>query len=332
MPPAQRSAPARAATGLSMPLVFVETADMRLQSRLACTSKVLQEAVQQYWRQTSRVADMKAYVEGIRCPVSRRGVLDDLLSVDPRRPVAPRPDWLDGDEPAGDLVYALANGLWYQLPVEQRDQYSLVIISRASEPFSVTRRRSGAFRDCLLNGLGRHLKKLELVMQPTMDALVADFVEGVQGGGLPSLIHLRLACVRAGGRTTDMLHSVCSGIPTLRRLELHQMGDTRGFEPSMRFPALRLLRVRLGTDDLAVAFAEAARNGGFPNLTVLNISVSDVGDALRHTRVDQLVLQGDWDITDTGANALLQDPDSLQRLHTLVLDSLRVTIMRRSHQ
>lgn len=345
--PAERTAPAKATAPLPLPLVFIETAGVRLQSRLACTSKVLRLVVQDYWRQTPRVAGIKAYTEGIRCPVSRQGVLDDLLSVDPRRTVAPRPGWHDGEPldlrtgwPVCKVVYALANGVRYQLTADTRDKFSLVSTAWLSEPYAVQMRASRAFRDCLRNGLGRHLKKLEIVMMPTMDPLVDDFTEGVQGGGLPSLHYLILRCTDARGRMPDMLRAVCTGIPTLRRLELHQCGGIYAFETSMRFPALRRLTVSECGDDLATAFARAARDGGFPRLTTLELEYYDIGDAgcaavagaLRHTRVRMLSLRGNWNITDAGASELLKDVESLRRLKTLVLDSPSVTIWSALHE
>jgi hypothetical protein len=42
-----------------------------------------------YWQHTPPFADMKVYVEGIRCPQARPGMLADSQSVQPR-PVIPR--------------------------------------------------------------------------------------------------------------------------------------------------------------------------------------------------------------------------------------------------
>lgn len=305
--------------GHPFPPVFVETADVRLQSRLACTSKALKEAVGAHWRQTARVADIKVYVEGIRCPVSRQGVLDDLLAVDPRHPVAPRPDWHDGEPldlrdgwPAWPnwhkAGYALANGGLYQVPVERRHHLTLEC---------TTAHLSEEFRDCLLNGLGRHVKSLGVFMTIHVDI----FAAAVQEGGLPSLVDLSLN----EDWTTDFLRSVCIGCPALQRLELRKV--TRGFHPSMRFPALQSLLVEFGEKDVAVAFAEAAQQGAFLTLVELHFKYCRIGDAefagiaraLKHTRVEVLLLECNGSTDRWGAEVLLEDEDSLRRLKTLTL-------------
>jgi hypothetical protein len=191
-------------------------------------------------------------------------------------------------------VYALANGGRYQIPAGKMSGWSHAP-ERDGLDLEFTPKASEAFRDCLLNGLGRHLQRLSLeIDQPS---LVADFVQAVQGGGLSSLLHLTVYCsgfARDSTLWTALLHSVSGSIPTLQRLDVGgRMG--RGFEPSMRFTALQHLS--LENDDMAIAFADAARGGAFANL--LHLEGVDVGDsgctaiarALKQTRVHFLGLE-----------------------------------------
>jgi hypothetical protein len=221
-----------------------------------------------------------------------------------------------GDE----AVYALANGGRYQIPAGKMSSWSLAP-ERDALDLDLTRSASKEFRDCLLNGLGRHLQRL--CLQIDQPPLVADFVQAVQGGGLSSLLHLTLHCSGFGRDSTlwtVLLHSVGGSIPTLQRLDLQgTMG--RCFEPSMSFSALQHLCLEY--DDTAIAFADAARGGAFANL--LHLECVDIGDpgcaaiarALKHTRVHFLGLEYSPAVTD--ASALLEDVDSLRRLTTLKL-------------